>query len=576
MSNLSVVLGLLIWAVAVGRPLAGPEDGVPSSQAARSPVESEFAALAAEYEAAFEPLYRKNEQAWWEANVTGADQAFVRKQEAANALVDLHSDRAVFAKLKRFKEQGAVSDPVLRRLLQVMYLAHLPGQADKALQKKIVGLETKVEQAFNTYRGEVDGKALTENEIRRILASTKDSAQAEKAWKAYMAVGGRVAPMLSELVGLRNQLAGQLGFRDYFAMQVYLQEIDETELWRILDDLQAQSEQPYRAIKKDIDAAMSARFGIGEEALRPWHFGDMFFQEPPTLTEDDLSQVYADKDLPALAKAYYESLGLPVDDILARSDLYEKPGKCPHAFAADLDRSGDIRILCNLKPNVYWMDTLLHELGHAAYDKYIPRDIPFVLRTASHGITTEGVALMMGGMAKNEDWLVKAAGLTPADAAGVCRSAQGALRSEKLVFCRWAQVVVRFERAMYAKPDQDLGKLWWDLKQQYQLLAAPEDVTRPDYAAKIHVVTVPVYYHNYVLGDLFAAQVQGHIASVVLSKSDNGGSSFHGRKEVGDYLREKVFAPGNLVSWNELTARATGEPLSARHFVRQFVRERGN
>lgn len=574
MSNLSIVLSLVVSVVVVGRLLAGPEDQTPSSQASRSPAEKEFAALAQQYEAKFKPLYMENEQAWWEANITGADEAFARKQGAANALVELHSDREVFARLKRFKEQGGLNDPLLARQLQVMYLAHLPGQADKELQKRIVDLETKVEQAFNTYRAEVDGRAMTENEIRQILSSGKDSAQAENAWKAYMMVGAKVSPMLGELVGLRNRLARELGFRDYFAMQVHLQEIDEKELWRIFDDLQLQTEQPYAALKNDIDQAMANRFGVSKGDLRPWHFGDMFFQEPPSLPEDKLSSVYTDKDLLVLAKTYYESLGMPVDDILARSDLYEKPGKCPHAFAADLDRAGDIRLLCNLKPNVYWMDTLLHELGHAVYDKYIPRDIPFVLRTASHGITTEGVALMMGGMSKNQDWLVKAARLAPEQAAEACQASRGALRSEKLVFCRWAQVVVRFERAMYEKPDQDLCKLWWDMKRQYQSLNPPRDLARPDYAAKIHVVTVPVYYHNYVLGDLFAAQVQGHIASAVLRGGEPGSSSFYGHKEVGEYLREKIFAPGNRVSWNDLTQQATGEPLSAKHFVRQFVETR--
>jgi len=573
MSHLSIVLGLVIPLVVAGHLLAGPENGVPSSQAARSPAEVELAGLVAQYEAKFKPLLLANSKAWWEANITGSDEAFKKKEAAANALVELHSDREFFAKLKKIKEQGGVSDPLLARYLQVMYLAYLPGQADKELQRKIVEVENKVEQAFNTFRGEVDGKQLTENEIRDILSSEKDSARVEKAWKAYMAVGEKTAPMLRELVGLRNQLARELGFRDYFAMQVSQQEIDEKELWRIFDELESRSEQPYAALKEEIDEARATRFNVAAGDLRPWHFGDLFFQEPPSSPENKLSQVYADKDMLALARAYYDSLGLPVDDIISRSDLYEKPGKCPHAFAADIDRAGDIRVLANLKPNLYWIDTLLHELGHAVYDKNIRPDVPFVLHAASHGITTEGIALMMGSMSKNEDWLVQAVKLPSEQAAEVSIAAKGALRAEKLVFCRWAQVVVRFERAMYEKPDQDLSKLWWDLKRKYQLLNPPDDAKQPNYAAKIHIVTVPVYYHNYVLGDLFSAQVQSHIVSAVMSKDKPGGSSFYGHKEVGTYLRDRIFSPGNLVSWNELTKQATGEPLSAKSFVEQFVQQ---
>jgi peptidyl-dipeptidase A len=124
---------------------------------------------------------------------------------------------------------------------------------------------------------------------------------------------------------------------------------------------------------------------------------------------------------------------------------------------------------------------------------------------------------------------------------------------------------------MYENPDQDLGQLWWNLKQRYQRLNPPHDVSRPDYAAKLHVVTVPVYYHNYMMGDLFACQVRHHIATKVLGLDDPGATCFFGRKEAGRYLRDEIFSVGKLHTWNELTKRATGESLSAKYFARQYV-----
>jgi peptidyl-dipeptidase A len=41
---------------------------------------------------------------------------------------------------------------------------------------------------------------------------------------------------------------------------------------------------------------------------------------------------------------------------------------------------------------------------------------------------------------------------------------------------------------------------------------------------------------------------------------------------VGRYLREKVFGPGALYPWNEMIRRATGEPLTPKYFVEQFVK----
>ena len=46
------------------------------------------------------------------------------------------------------------------------------------------------------------------------------------------------------------------------------------------------------------------------------------------------------------------------------------------------------------------MDTMLHEFGHAVYDKYVNPSLPYLLRTVAHTNSTEAVALMMGGWRK--------------------------------------------------------------------------------------------------------------------------------------------------------------------------------
>lgn len=534
-------------------------------------VELEFKALRDAYVAKYKPLVIQSETAWWDANTTGADEAFERRKQAQGALVELHSDRALFAKLKALKESGNITDPVLKRELDVMYRSHLPGQSDPQLQKKIIALESEVEQMFNAHRGEVDGKPLSENDIRQVLSETKESSKAEKAWKAYMEVGAGVEKKLRELVGLRNEVARQLGFRNFFAMKLTLQEIDETELVRLFDELDTLTKEPFAALKKDIDSTMVKRFSLTPDQLRPWHFGDLFFQEAPGIEGVNLDDIYKDKDLLALAKDYYSGLGTPAEDILQRSDLYEKPKKSPHAFSTNLNRADDIRVLCNLKPNLYWADTLIHELGHAVYDKYIGKDVSFLLHEPSHSLTTEGFAMMVGAMVKNEDFLVKALKLPPDQATGLVQSARRSLRAEKLIFSRWTQVMMRFERGMYDKPDRNLGELWWSLKGKYQLLNPPETVNRPDYAAKIHVVTTPVYYHSYMMGELFACQVHAYIAKNILGLDDPTKTSFYGKKEVGDFWKQKIFGPGNLYSWNEFTKQATGEPLSAKAFARFYV-----
>ncbi len=549
--------------------LAGCHDVTRGETRTHTRTEAEFVALRDAYLAQFRPLYIESEEASWKASVAGTDAAFADHRAAQEALVDLHSDRAIFAQLESLKAGRRITAPLLARELDVMHRAFLRRQADTGLLKQIVALEAEAAQVFNTHRSLVSGARLTENDVRRILGESTDGAQVEAAWKGYMAVGAKVEGHLRELIALRNQAARQLGFPNYYSMRLTLQEIDEDELSRLFDELDALTREPFAALKAEIDRARAARFGIAPSALRPWHYGDLFFQEAAGSSAATLSEFYAEHDPVELARAYCASMGLDVNDILARSDLYEKPGKDPHAFCADIDRAGDVRILCNMKPNLYWTDTILHELGHAVYDKYISADVPFVLRRAAHPLTTEGVAIMFGTMAKNEDWLRHALRLSPRQVSAASAAARAASTAEKLIFSRWAQVMVRFERGMYGNPDQDLGRLWWDLKQRYQLLNPPDDPSRPDYGAKTHIVGTPAYYHNYMLGELFACQLQDHVATKVLGVDHSEKVSFWGRRKAGDYLREEVFAPGNLYKWDELVRRATGQPLSAAAFARR-------
>ena len=569
---------MLLEAVILGTVLGFAASGVRAQTAPAAPAgaestsaEKEFAGLLAEYVAKFQPLWMKQAQAWWDANLSGSDADFQRRKDAENALVELHSDRTMLAKLQALRSGGQVRQPQLRRQLELLYLAFLPAQADPELRKRIVALETDVEQMFNTHRSLVDGVPKTENEVRAILGETRQSAEAEKAWKGYMAVGAKVESKLKEVVGLRNQLARELGFSDYFAMTLALQEVDQTQLMALFDELDQLTRQPFADLKAQIDAESAKRFGINVADLRPWHYNDLFFQEAPHSEGADLDDVLKDRDMLALAKTYYAGIDLPVDAILAHSDLYEKSGKTPHAFCADLNRAGDVRVLANLKPNGYWMDTLLHELGHGVYDKNIAADQPFVLHEAAHGITTEGIALMFGAMSLNEEWLRNVAKIPDDRVAQFVKVAHANLRAEKLIFARWAQVMVRFEQGMYARPDQDLGRLWWDLKRRYQLLNPPDDSSRPDYGAKMHIVATPVYYHNYMLGDLFGCQVHCYLATKVLGLSDPVHTGFVDRKEVGAYLRSRVFGPGKTLTWEELTRAATGEPLTAKYFAQMYL-----
>jgi peptidyl-dipeptidase A len=281
----------------------------------------------------------------------------------------------------------------------------------------------------------------------------------------------------------------------------------------------------------------------------------------------DTDRYFRDKDLESLTRRTFDNMGLEVRDVLARSDLYERAGKSQHAFCLRVGRSYpyDVRVLANIRPDSYWMDTMLHEFGHAVYDKYINPSLPYLLRSVAHTSSTEAIALMMGSLVEDPTWLSTVARVPEAelekDRERILRSS----RADRLVFTRWALVMYHVEQSLYQDPGRpDLNTLWWDLVERLQLVERPPGRNRPDWAAKIHVAVAPVYYHNYILGHLTAVQLRYYLEQKLVR------GPFFMSELAGRYLLEAVFGPGARNNWEDAVLGATGEKLNPDYFVKSL------
>ena len=145
-------------------------------------------------------------------------------------------------------------------------------------------------------------------------------------------------------------------------MSLRLSEQDPEHIDVLFDQLDQLTREAFAHEKKNIDIYLAKKFGITQEALMPRHYQNRYFQEAPKIYQIDLDTYYKDQDIVELSRSYYASLQLPVESILAVSDLYEKPGKYQHACCIDINKTDDVRIVCNITPNAKWMNTQLHEL----------------------------------------------------------------------------------------------------------------------------------------------------------------------------------------------------------------------
>lgn len=516
------------------------------------------------HEETVRPLMSEGGETWWGLNTTGEEKFAERSKEIDEEVGRIYANAEEYGLLKGWDESGEDMDEATARQVRLLHLAYAGSQKDEETIKREAELSTELSKTFTNFRPTVGGESISQNELREILTSGTDEAQRREAWEASHEIGEVAKDGILELVSLRNATATKLGYRDYYHMSLTLSEIDEDELLAILSRLEELCAGPFAEAKAELDAELAGKMGIGAANLMPWHYADPFFQSAPPAGGVDLDPVFKEQDLEELTIRTYDGLGLQVRPVIERSDLYPRDGKCEHAFCINIDREGDVRVLCNIAPSERWMTTTLHEFGHAVYDRFISPDLPFLLRRPAHALSTEAVAILMQRFTQDAAWLQTVAGVAEDEAAEIADSVKKRARLEKLIFVEWCLVMCRFERALYGDPDLDRNGYWWDLREKHQLVTRPEGRDRPDWAAKIHLAVAPVYYQNYLLGELMASQLEAHLRGV----SSTG--EMVDSRAVGRTLVDKLFRPGRLRDWQQALTHSTGETLNPEHFLSQY------
>src|SRR5262245_9011847 len=120
---------------------------------------NEAAAFIKDHVAKLRPLEIQAGIAWWNANITGKDEDFKKKEEAQNKIDEALSDKKMFDRVKSAKDaadKGQIKEALVARQLQLLYLQYLEKQVAPELLKKITAKSNAVEQSFNVFRAKVD------------------------------------------------------------------------------------------------------------------------------------------------------------------------------------------------------------------------------------------------------------------------------------------------------------------------------------------------------------------------------------------------------------------------------------
>jgi Zn-dependent M32 family carboxypeptidase len=75
-----------------------------------------------------------------------------------------------------------------------------------------------------------------------------------------------------------------------------------------------------------------------------------------------------------------------------------------------------------------------------------------------------------------------------------------------------------------------------------------------------------------MLGEMLASQFHHMLVTNVMKLTSDKNVSYVGQKQAGEFFRSKVFSVADTYRWDAMIERATGEPLTAKYFVTQFVK----
>ena len=505
-------------------------------------------------------------QASWILETTGA-------KDAVDILAYLHtqcclmfSNKDDYEMLVQLQKSGEIKDLLQQREINVLIREFKPNMISPDLIKEISEKEAALSQKYASFRPKFEGQEITENGIRNILMIEKSPERRQKVWETSKEIGSHIARDILELVDLRNKAAQSLGYSDFFSMQIDLQEVDRNWLFSTLDELANRSEKAYDALIEEIGKKQAEEFSVEIEQLGPWAWREPYGQEDPLISHE-MESVVDKANLVEIAKKFYQEMGFDITNILARSDLYERSGKNQHAFCINIDRKKDVRTLNNIRPTMRWMETLLHEMGHAVYELGFDVNLPWLLRSPPHMIPTEAMALIAGRQVYSPLFLKEFIPQAREQEA-LLKELEKSLIRRQMLFSRWVIVMTHFESELYKNPQQDLNSLWWKMVEKYQKIRPPQGrEKKEDWAAKYHMGLAPVYYYSYLIGEMFASALKQKLKEE--TKSDRFWSFDSGR-----FLEKELFSPGDSYSWDKLIEKVLQKPLNCDPWLAEFAQVR--
>ena len=546
------------------------------------------------YDSIAQKLYSVAGEANWKAYTDVTDQHVGERIAADRALGAFAGSQYVIEETKALLADKARLDDLTERQLEKVLLAaaQYPGTIPEVVNARIEQ-EAKQSAVLDSFtycvekRGEDCRKKITPNEIDNLLRSSRDLAERKRVWELSKQVGPPLKPGLAALRQFRNQVAQEMGYDSFFALQVADYGMSVNEMMALMESFIADLRPLYEQLHCWAKHELAERYGQPPPKRIPAHWiGNRWAQAWPGLTQAaDLDPLFEGKSpewIVEQGERFYTSLGMQAlpESFWEKSDLYQLPPgaarkKNTHASAWHMDLARDVRSLMSVEPNYRWFQTSHHELGHVYYFlAYSIPEVPLTLREGANRAFHEAVGDLIGIAARQPAYL-RQIGLLPADQP--IEEIQWLLDealNEAVAFIPFsAGTMSSFEHDLYEEnlaPDE-FNARWWEYVGRFQGIEPPTPRGEEycDACTKTHISNDPAQYYDYAMAFVLKYQLHTYIARNIL-KQDPRDCNYYGNQEVGRFLSE-ILRLGATRDWREVIREKTGEEVSTRAMLEYFA-----
>ena len=559
----------------------------PTIAATKSPVQERADRFLALANAGYQALYRVNSEAQWVAVTDVTPEHDAAAEATGKAYAAFNGNRAIINEARELLTHvKELSELTVRQLKQLLLNGAEGPMTNPDLVAKRVAAETKQASLMNGFEFKLNGQKTTANQIDDKLEKSTDLAERKAVWETSKEIGPALKENLVKLRGLRNGVAKEMKYPDYFALEVAAYGMTTDEMLKMLEDWMATLRPLYLQLHTWAKYKLAEKFHQPVPKKIPAHWiGNRWAQEWPGLVEAANIDKYFEGRKPEwivrTAEQFYTGLGFPSlpDSFWQKSDLYpvppnEKRKKNTHASCWHVDLEHDIRSLQSIEPNARWFFTAHHELGHGHYFMaYTRPEVPYLLRIGAAPGFHEGVGELIS-LASSQVPYLQSRGVLPNDfkADKTAFLLDDAL-SRSIPFIYFScGTMPHWEADIYAHnlPPNEWNARWWKYVSDFQGVEPPSPRGEEfcDAATKTHINDNPAYYYNYAFATVFKFQLHDYIARKILHQPPQS-CNYADNKEVGTWLNN-ILKKGATEDWRKVLKEATGEDISTRAMMDYF------